>query len=55
MSAPAIAAAKQAVRATDPVAARGLADRALACATAEEVRTLLAGDAGAAATMRPTP
>ena len=55
MSAPAIAAAKQAVRATDPVAARGLADRALASATAEEVRTLLAGDAGAAATMRPTP
>ena len=55
MSAPAIAAVKRAVRATDPVAVRVLADRALDCATAAEVRELLASDPSAAATMRPTP
>jgi phosphoenolpyruvate-protein kinase (PTS system EI component) len=42
MSAPAIAGAKQAVRATDLGEAADLADRALGCATAAEVRGLLA-------------
>jgi phosphoenolpyruvate-protein phosphotransferase/dihydroxyacetone kinase phosphotransfer subunit len=42
MSAPAIAAVKQAVRATDAGEAVALADRALDCATAGEVRALLA-------------
>jgi phosphocarrier protein FPr len=42
MSAPAIAAVKQAVRATDAVEAAALADRALACGTPAEVRGLLA-------------
>jgi phosphocarrier protein FPr len=41
MSAPSIAPVKQAVRATDADAARTLADRALACATAAQVRELL--------------
>jgi len=43
MSAPAIAAVKQAVRATDTGEAAALADRALDCATAGEVRALLGG------------
>jgi phosphoenolpyruvate-protein phosphotransferase/dihydroxyacetone kinase phosphotransfer subunit len=42
MSAPSIASVKQAVRATDADAARRLADRALGCATAAQVRELLA-------------
>ncbi|MGE5226896.1 MAG: putative PEP-binding protein, partial [Planctomycetaceae bacterium] len=46
MSAPAIAAAKQAVRDTDLAAARALAGRALDAASGEEVRTLL-GEASA--------
>ena len=41
MSAPAIASVKQEVRATDLAGARALAHRALACATAAEVRALL--------------
>jgi len=46
---------KEAIRATDLTAARELADRALACATSAEVRSLLAVDRAGAATMRPTP
>ena len=42
MSSPSIASVKQAVRATDTNAAHGLADRALRCATAGQVRELLA-------------
>ena len=41
MSAPAIAGVKQAVRATDAGEAAGLAGRARACASADEVRALL--------------
>ena len=46
MSAPAIAGVKQAVRATDAGEAAALAERALACATAAEVRALLAAPDG---------
>jgi phosphoenolpyruvate-protein kinase (PTS system EI component) len=42
MAAPAIAAVKHAVRSTSIEQARALAERALACATAGEVRALLA-------------
>jgi phosphoenolpyruvate-protein kinase (PTS system EI component) len=42
MSAPSIAPVKQAVRATDVNASRALAERALGCATAAQVRELLA-------------
>ena len=41
MSAPSIAPVKQAVRATDVNASRALAERALGCATAAQVRELL--------------
>jgi phosphoenolpyruvate-protein phosphotransferase/dihydroxyacetone kinase phosphotransfer subunit len=47
MAAPAIATVKQAVRSTDSGEARSIADEALGCATAEEVRASLAnGRAG---------
>ncbi len=55
MSTPSIALVKQAVRETELPAARELARRALACATSADVRSLLAVDRGAAATMPPTP